>query len=118
VEREGLLHGVEAVIDKDLATALLSSTLGASELVLVTGVCGAYTNFESDRARLIGRTDPDALQQLLDDGHFPPGTMGPKIEAAIAFVRAGGRRAVICRPADLAAAIAGEAGTIVEAQHV
>jgi carbamate kinase len=114
VDRGGSLEGVEAVVDKDLATALLASGLGAEQMVLVTGVAGVYTDFETDRARLLSNVHPDELERLAGDGHFPTGSMGPKVEAAIQFVRDTGKRAVICQPADLAQAIAGKAGTIVE----
>jgi carbamate kinase len=117
IERDGRLEGVEAVVDKDLATALLASGLGADQLVLVTGVDGVYTDFETDKARLLSSVHPDELECLAAAGHFPAGSMGPKVEAAIQYVRATGKRAVICQPADLAEAIVGRAGTIVELQE-
>jgi carbamate kinase len=108
---------VEAVVDKDLATALLASEIGADQLVLVTGVPGVYTDFETGNARLLSSVHPDELESLARAGHFPPGSMGPKVEAAVKYVRATGKRAVICQPADLAEAIVGKAGTIVELQR-
>jgi carbamate kinase len=117
VEHDGKLEGVEAVVDKDLATALLASGLGADQMILVTGVAGVYTDFETDKARLLSSVHPDELESLARAGHFPPGSMGPKVEAAIEYVRATGKRAVICQPADLAQAIVGRAGTIVELQE-
>ena len=108
------LEGVEAVVDKDLASALLATGVGAQQLVMVTGVAGAYTDFDTESARLITRTEPEQLAAWHAAGHFPAGTMGPKVEAAIAFVRETGGRAVICQPGDLAAALRGEAGTVVE----
>jgi carbamate kinase len=116
VERHQKLEGVEAVVDKDLATALLAIGVNADQLVLVTGVEGVYTDFESANATLLHRTNPDELEELLALGHFPEGSMGPKVQAAMQYVRTTGKRAVICQPADLAAAIAAEAGTIVEIQ--
>ena len=116
VERNGRLEGVEAVVDKDLATALLAVAIGADLLVLVTGVPGVYTNFLSDDARLLEHIHPDELEALASAGHFPPGSMGPKVEAAIHYVRATGKRAVICQPVDLVQAIAGKLGTIVDAE--
>jgi carbamate kinase len=116
VERNGRLEGVEAVVDKDLATALLAVAIGADLLVLVTGVPGVYTNFLSDDARLLEHIHPDELEALASAGHFPPGSMGPKVEAAIHYVRATGKRAVICQPGDLVQAIAGKLGTIVDAE--
>jgi carbamate kinase len=118
-EHNDTLRGAEAVVDKDLATAMLASGVNASQLIMVTGVPGVYLDFETDKARLIDRTHPDEIAHWLSAGHFPQGTMGPKVEAAIQYVRTTGRRAVICQPADLAAALRGEAGTIVEPQtHV
>jgi carbamate kinase len=114
VEREGQLEGVEAVVDKDLATAMLAIGTDAHQMMLVTGAPGIYENFERPGARLLTRTSPEELQRLADDGHFPPGSMGPKVAAMIQFVQATGRCAVVCQPSDLAAALAGEAGTVVE----
>jgi len=108
------MEGVEAVVDKDLASALLAIGVGAQQLVMVTGVAGAYTDFDTEKARLISRTDPEQLAAWQAEGHFPAGTMGPKVEASIRFVRDTGGRAVICQPGDLAAALVGEAGTVVE----
>lgn len=119
VERQGRLSGVEAVIDKDLATALLAATLGADKLVLVTGVAGVFEAWDTEQARMLTRTTPPELEKLAAAGHFPPGTMGPKVEAAVQFVNTTGRPAVICQPADLADALRGEAGTIIEGEdHV
>ena len=119
IEQDGKLQGVEAVVDKDLASAMLAIATRADQLVLVTGVAGVYTDFGSDNARLIARTHPDELDAWHAQGHFPPGTMGPKVEAAIQYVRATGKRAVICQPADLVAACRGEGGTVVAPeQHV
>jgi len=117
VERDGQLEGVEAVIDKDLATALLATSLQADQLVLVTGVAGVYENFGTETARLLRHSSPEQLEALAEAGQFPAGTMGPKVEAAVQFVRDSGRRAVICQPVDLAAAIQGQAGTVIEASQ-
>ena len=86
----------------------------AAQLVLVTGVAGVYTDFESPHRQLLQRTSPETLETLAAKGEFPPGSMGPKVEAAVHFVRSTGRPAVICQPADLAAALAGQAGTRVQ----
>jgi carbamate kinase len=114
VRRDDALAGVEAVVDKDLATTLLAIGIDAARLVLVTGVPGVYTGFGTQEQRLLARVSPDALEALLAAGEFPPGSMGPKVEAAIRFTRATGRSAVICEPGDLEAAVRGAAGTIVD----
>ncbi len=115
VEEDGQLRGVEAVVDKDLATALLAIELEADQLVLVTGVEGVYRDFETPAAQLLQRPTPQQLEALAREGQFPPGTMGPKVEAALQFVRATGRSAVICQPSDLAEALECRAGTQIEA---
>jgi carbamate kinase len=117
VAKDGSLQGVEAVVDKDLATAMLATGIGANQMVLVTGVPGVYRNFDSAGASLLARTDPLELEQLAREGQFPAGSMGPKVQAAIQYVRATGKRAVICQPADLADAIAGRAGTVIEREQ-
>jgi carbamate kinase len=114
VRRGGALEGVEAVVDKDLATALLATGTGAGQIVLVTGVPGVYLDFDTPEAVLISNATPDDLEQWHRQGHFPAGTMGPKVEAAIRFVRETGGRATICQPADLADAVEGRAGTTVQ----
>ena len=115
VHRHAVLkHGAESPVDKDLATTLLAVAIGADQLLLVTGVDGVYTDFGKPCAQRLTHTHPDQLQALLEAGHFPPGSMGPKVEAAIRFVRATGGRAAICQPGDLAEAMTGRAGTLVE----
>jgi carbamate kinase len=119
VDMDGRLEGVEAVIDKDLATALLAAELAADAMVLVTGVEGVFENFGKPSQRILQKTSPEELEALAAQGHFPPGTMGPKVAAAVQYVRATGKRAVICQPADLAAALRGQAGTVIESDsHV
>ena len=118
IDYDGQLKGIEAVVDKDLATALLATEVKASLLVLVTGVPGVYTNFDTKRQRLLGQTNPRELGQLLEEGHFPPGTMGPKVQAAIRYVQDTGNRAVICQSADLTNALSGGAGTIIEPEVI
>lgn len=115
VEENGRLCGVEAVVDKDLATALLAIELDAEQLVFVTGVPGVYRDFETSSAQLLQRATPQELQILATEGQFPPGTMGPKVEAALKFVQATGRSVVICQPSDLAEAVNGCRGTRIEA---
>lgn len=110
---DGSLHGVEAVIDKDLASSLLARLLGCQTLVIVTGVDRVALRFGKPDQRDLERATPDDLQGWMDEGHFPPGNMGPKIQAAIEFVRGGGREAVITSPAGLADALEQTTGTLV-----
>ncbi|MBI4944027.1 MAG: carbamate kinase [Actinobacteria bacterium] len=101
------LHGVEAVIDKDLASALLAQELEADLLVIATDVDGVYTGWGTPEQRRLGRVTPDELERL----DLPAGSMGPKVEAACGFVRATGHDAVIGALADIADIIGGTAGT-------
>ncbi len=114
VEAAGKLAGVEAVVDKDLATALLATELVADGLILVTGVAGVYENFGEQSQRLLRNTSPAELTRLAAQGQFPAGSMGPKVGAAIQYVQATGRSAIICQPDDIAQALRGNAGTTIE----
>jgi carbamate kinase len=111
VEEAGRLRGVDAVIDKDATAALLAARLGAELLVILTGVACAYRDFGSPRQAPLPVLTPAQAERLLAEGHFAPGSMGPKIEAALHFARETGGRALICDPPSLAAALAGRAGT-------
>jgi carbamate kinase len=109
-DRDGHLHGVEAVVDKDLSTALLARDLGADALVILTDVANVETGYGTDAARAIGRTTPAVLRAL----KFPAGSMGPKVEAACRFVEATGKPAMIGQLDDAADLVRGTRGTVVE----
>lgn len=104
------LVGVDAVIDKDLASALLAFELEADFLIMATDVDAVYTGWGTPEARPIHRTTPG---QLRDHG-FAAGSMGPKVEAACRFVEKTGGRAAIGALVDLERILTGEAGTIIE----
>ena len=105
--------------DNDSLAALCARSFGAEVLLLLTDVDGVYENFGESNARRIDSTGPEELVALAAEGHFPEGTMGPKVAAAVQFVRATGNRAIICQAADLEAALDGNAGTVIEASaHV
>lgn len=96
VERAGgRLEGAEAVIDKDLAGEVLASALGAGYFVILTDVDGAYLNFGREGGRKLGRVTVSELERYYSEGHFPPGSMGPKVLACIRFIKRGGLRAAI-----------------------
>ncbi|MEA2269341.1 MAG: carbamate kinase [Solirubrobacteraceae bacterium] len=110
VRRDGALHGIDAVIDKDRCAAELATATRADLLVLVTGVERAALGFGTPDQRAIERlTVSDALRHL-DAGEFAPGSMGPKVEGAARFVATRGR-AVITDAAHIAAALEGDEGT-------
>jgi carbamate kinase len=109
VRRDGRLDGVDAVIDKDRASALLAIELGAERLVILTDVPALLTNFGTASEEPIAALSIDEAEKLLPE--LPPGSMGPKVEAAIAFVRATGHEALITSPESISEALAGAAGT-------
>jgi carbamate kinase len=109
--RERHLVGVEAVVDKDLASSLLARELEADLFVIATDVDGVYLDWGTPAQRRIERTTPDELEA----GDFPAGSMGPKVAAAAEFVRATGRRTAIGSLAQIEGLVAGTAGTNVVA---
>jgi carbamate kinase len=109
-DKERTLTGIEAVIDKDWATELLARDLGADMYIMATDVDGVYVDWGTPEARKIERATPDELEAY----DFAAGSMGPKVEAACAFVRETGKRAAIGALADIEAIVKGKAGTIVE----
>ncbi len=104
---ENSLIGVEAVIDKDLASELLAREVDADLLVMATDVDGVYADWGTDNQRRLDRVTPAELREL----PFPAGSMGPKVTAALRFVEATGKRAVIGSLAEIERMVAGTAGT-------
>ena len=104
---EGDLEGVEVVIDKDRASALLARQLGARLLILATDADGVYDNWGSDEAELIQRATPEEMAGK----EFEAGSMGPKVEAACDFVRRTGERAVIGSLSEISGMVEGTSGT-------
>ncbi|HEY9474170.1 MAG TPA: carbamate kinase [Mycobacteriales bacterium] len=109
----GLYRGVEAVVDKDRTAAQLARIVEAEQLVILTEVPRVQTGFGTDRARECPRLTAGRARELLAEGEFPEGSMGPKVEACCEFVEAGGERAVIAALRDAADAVFGDAGTSV-----
>jgi carbamate kinase len=110
---EGNLEGVEAVIDKDLASSLLARNLGADTFIISTAVDAAYLNFGKDNQKPIRRATLSETKQYLAEGHFKPGSMMPKIEAIVQFLEGGGRKAMIASPQNLLKTVKGESGTTI-----
>jgi len=108
---DGQYAGVEAVIDKDLTSSVLATDVGADLLVILTAVPQVYVDYGRPGQRPLGAVTLDEIERLQAEGHFPPGSMGPKIEAVVRFLRAGGRRALVTNPESLPLAIEGRAGT-------
>ena len=107
------LEGVDAVIDKDRAAQVLANGLDAHTLLILTNVEGAYVDYDSPERNLLDRLQAGEAETLLERGEFGEGSMRPKIEAAIEFVREGGHRACIARLDRGSDAVAGCAGTTV-----
>jgi carbamate kinase len=109
--KDGRLTGVEAVIDKDLPAHRLAAATGATALVLVTDVDHVALDFGTASQRTVEAMTADEADRHLRDGQFPPGSMGPKITAAVRFLRAGGKLAVVTSPPHVRAALEGGHGT-------
>lgn len=107
-------RGVEAVIDKDLAAQRLASSLSADALILVTDVPRVMLDYGTERARSIGEMTVDEAQEHADHRQFPEGSMGPKVRAAIRFLRAGGHTAVITNSERVGASLNPSSGTATE----
>ncbi len=112
---DGTLRGVEAVIDKDLAAAILGPAVGADVLVIATDVDNAVLSYGTPDARPLERVTPAQMRDYAAAGHFASGSMGPKVEAAVRFVESGGTRSVITSLQRIREAVHGSAGTIIEA---
>lgn len=108
---DGTLEGIDAVIDKDLATSCLARDMGAELFVNLTQIDRAYLNFGKAGQRGLERITLEDARRYLRQGEFAPGSMGPKIEAAIEFLEAGGREVIITTPELMDEAMEGRAGT-------
>ena len=111
VRSQGRLEGVEAVIDKDRASALLALRLGVDVFAISTDTDYVYLDYKKPGQRPLTTVTVSQLQGHYDDGHFPAGNMGPKVESVIKFLREGGREAVITSYENLRDALGGRAGT-------
>jgi carbamate kinase len=108
---EGEYRGMEAVVDKDRTSAVLAAAVGAELLIILTSVPHVYTGFGTPEQEALGAVTLAEVERLQREEPFPPGSMGPKIDAVIDFLKMGGRRALITDPATLPAAIEGGGGT-------
>jgi carbamate kinase len=108
---QDISKGVEAVIDKDLTSAILASRLGADVLAIVTGEEHVFLDYGKPTQRALGRLSDVDCRRYLDEGQFPEGSMGPKIHAALAYLGNQGREVVITDIEHLLPAVEGQAGT-------
>jgi carbamate kinase len=107
----GDLDGVDAVIDKDHASALLGRLVKADTLVIITQIDKVFVRYGQPDAEALDVLPADRARALLDAGEFPAGSMGPKIEAALSFLAHGGREVIITDPTSILPSIRGETGT-------
>jgi carbamate kinase len=110
-EEDGRLEGVDAVVDKDLASAVLARDLGARVFISVTSVEHVYLDYKKPGQRPLGVVTLAEAEGYLGEGHFGEGSMRPKVAAIIAFLQGGGELAVVTTPELAPAALRGEAGT-------
>ncbi len=110
-DEAGQLNGVEAVIDKDRASAVLARQLQARRLIVLTSVPRVALDFGQPTQRDVERLTVDEARAYLAEGQFPDGSMGPKVEACVGFVESGGKQAIISSPDAVIDALEGRAGT-------
>ena len=108
---KGVRHGVAAVIDKDLTSAHMANVLGIPTMMILTAVPKVAVHFGTVEARWLDRVTVREIRAYQAEGHFPPGSMGPKIEAAIRFLDGGGERVIIADLEQAMPALRGETGT-------
>lgn len=113
---KGELRGTYAVIDKDRATSLLAQSVDADLFLISTAVEQVAINFNKPDEQWLGSMTVEEAHQYMDEGHFAPGSMKPKIEAVIQYFEGGGRSALITNPENIARALAGETGTWITAE--
>jgi carbamate kinase len=114
IRKERKFRGVDAVIDKDLASAVLAGEINADVFVIASDVPGVSVHWGTPEQRVLGKVPAAEMERYLAEGHFPAGSMGPKVAAITRFVKATGRRGIICHLEDIERAVAGEAGTEVD----
>lgn len=113
IEKEGDIRGVDAVIDKDLASSMLAKEIGADVLMFLTTVDKVSLNYYTDNQHDLNNLTIGDARRYLGEGQFPQGSMGPKIEAAIEFVENSGEKAIVCSPETVMEALKGRAGTVI-----
>jgi len=108
---KGEFGGIEAVVDKDLTSSVLAANIGAALLIVLTAVPQVYINYGEPDQEALSAVTLEEVERLHEEGHFPPGSMGPKIEAVIHFLSNGGRRSLVTDPESLPQALQGRAGS-------
>lgn len=112
-EESGWLEGIDGVIDKDLASAVLARDIGAEELIILTGVDKVAINFNKPNQKNLDDLTVTDAKKYLEEGQFPKGSMGPKIQAAINFLENGGKKVIITSIDKAVDALNGKSGTVI-----
>ncbi len=111
-DEDGVIHGVDAVIDKDRSALKLALQSDADKLMILTDVPNALINYGTENETKLERVTVEEMERYIEEGHFASGSMLPKVEAAIGFAKSGeGKESIICSLSDAVKALAGEAGT-------
>jgi len=113
IEDDGTYEGVDGVVDKDFATALIAKEIGAKILVISTGVEKVAINFGKPNQKELSKMTVEDCKKYLEEGQFPKGSMGPKIRAAVSFIEQGGEKVYITSPNKIADALNEKTGTMI-----
>ncbi|MEW5925203.1 MAG: carbamate kinase, partial [Candidatus Zixiibacteriota bacterium] len=111
IDEKGNLEGFDAVIDKDLASAVLAREISSEILIILTSVDKVALNFGEKDQKWLDTLTVSEVEGYMKQGHFPPGSMGPKLEAAIQFIRGGGKQVIITSIENAGRALDGDVGT-------
>ncbi|MEM0360319.1 MAG: carbamate kinase [Candidatus Diapherotrites archaeon] len=115
IDENGNYEGIDGVVDKDLATAVLAEKIGAKEMIILTGVEKVFLNYNKPNQKELDKLTVGEAKLYLSQGQFPEGSMGPKIQAAIQFIERGGEKVIITSIDKLLKAIKGKTGTTISA---
>lgn len=110
---DGTLIGIEAVVDKDRVASLMARLIKAKLLIILTATSQVAVDFRKPSQRLLSKTSLNEIEQYYEQGQFPPGSMGPKIQSVIQFIKHGGEKAIITSPEYLETSLTGKTGTTI-----
>ena len=116
-QANGMRHGIEAVIDKDLTSAHMARVLDIDTLMILSAVSKVAVDYGTPQQRDLNVVTVSEMKALHAQGQFPPGSMGPKVDAAIRFIEMGGKRCIIGHLNEALPALRGETGTHIVADH-
>ncbi len=111
IEKEGLIDDIEAVIDKDKLSAIMAISLNVDLFIISTDATHVFINYKKENEKALNDVKLEQIEKYYHEGQFPAGSMGPKIEAAIDYLKNGGREVIITNPENIVGAIEGKTGT-------